>query len=536
MRKMKKMLAALLAAVMVMGISNVVYAAYTYTVATEYVAGTTYYTDKNGTVAVINSAEEFASAGTLYTRSGTSDPSITIVPNNTADNTESLAIDYTYYQILEASIDTDPVVDQATGSTTSSGTVAYFVSTEERAAQLTNTNLFNITKVDGQNKWYVELKSSETTAEAIINAFEAENFDLSKFQKGTFDKTVEEANATLTGITAGYYYIQSSLGTKAALETLTAVTINEKNTYPALTKDDDLDFAPIDGIVTYTMNVIIPESVANKSITIYDTITNGLTLNTAVTVGGAVTDPAYTTGIFVQSGTIAAQTAVEPAVKAATVYKLEIPGDVVFANKGKTLTLTYTAKVNENAVVLETESNTAHLTYDNYTSKDVTSSDVVTLAFDFQKVDGTDQTTILAGAQFKLYDAETGGNEIKVVLKEAASGTNGQISTYRVAKADETGVLIDVGSARIEGLDKKKYYLEETKAPTGYNKVENRIEVAVTEETAPASNIDSKVGNNKGATLPSTGGIGTTIFYIIGAILVIGAGMFLVIRKRMSAN
>ena len=510
MRKMKKMLALLLAAVMVMGMSVIIYA-------------------------------------------DTSTPSITIVPNNEAGSTDSLAINYTYYRILEASIDTDPTVTQADGTTPSDGkgVVAYYVTTLDRATELKDHTggLFTVTKVDGQDKWYVEAANKDTiTAEAIISAFESEAFVLSKFPTGTFDKTATETQAESGTLPAGYYYIQSSLGTKAALETLTAVTINEKNTYPSLTKSDDKEFAPIDGTVTYTMTVSIPESVANKSITISDTITNGLTLNTAVTVEGAITDPAYTTGTFVQSGTIAAQAAVvddpattdvnesKPAVKAATIYTLEIPGNVVFANKGKTLTLTYTAKVNENAVVLETESNTAHLTYDNYTSKDVTSSDVVTLAFDFQKVDGADQTTILAGAQFKLYDAETGGNEIKVVLKEAASGTNGQISTYRVAKADETGVLIDVGSARLEGLDKQTYYLEETKAPTGYNKVENRIAVAVTEETAPASNIDSKVGNNKGATLPSTGGIGTTIFYIIGAILVIGAGMFLVVRKRMSAN
>ncbi|MBQ9662781.1 MAG: SpaH/EbpB family LPXTG-anchored major pilin [Oscillospiraceae bacterium] len=480
----------------------------------------------------------------------TSTPSITVVPNNTAADTESLAINYTYYQILEASIDTDPVVDQATGAATTAGTVAYYVTTEDRATQLTNTNLFNVTKVDGQNKWYVELKSTATTAQQIIDAFEANTFDLTKFPTGTFDKTAAEAQAESGTLAAGYYYITSSLGTKAAVETLTAVTINEKNTYPSNTKTDDKEYAAIDDTVTYTVTVTIPESVASKPITIVDTITDGLTLNTAVTVTGAVEDPAYTSATFV-AGTHTAGTAGTPAVEddpetpedesaaavpatqGTTVYTLEIPAATVLANKGKTLTFTYTAKVNENAVVLEKEHNKAHITYDNFTTVDV-DTDVTTLAFDVQKVDGTDKTTVLAGAEFKLYDAATEGNEIPVVLKEAASDANGQVSTYRVAKDGETGVVMTGGTFRIEGLDNKTYYLEETKAPTGYNKLETRIEAAASTSTAPATNIDYKVENNKGATLPSTGGIGTTIFYVVGSILVVAAGVLLITKKRMS--
>ena len=454
-------------------------------------------------------------------------PSITIVPNNTAAETESLAINYVYYQILEASIAKDPVVNQTSGETSTAGQAAYYVSTQNRATQLNNTGLFNVTKVDGQDKWYVELKSNTTTAQQIIEAIEAATFDLSQFPTGTFDKAVNETQAESGTLAAGYYYITSSLGTKAAVETLTAVTINEKNTYPSNTKVDDKEFAAIDDTVTYTVTVTIPESVASKPITIVDTITDGLTLNTAVTVTGAVESPAYTTATFVQGTHTAATTGAQ----GTTVYTLVIPDDTVIANKGKTLTFTYTAKVNENAVVLEKEHNKAHITYDNFTTVDV-DTDVTTLAFDVQKVDGDDKTTILAGAEFKLYDALTGGNEIAVVLKEAASASNGQVSTYRVAKAGETGVVMTGGTFRIEGLDKKTYYLEETQAPTGYNKLSARFEAAASETTAPATNIDYKVENQKGATLPSTGGIGTTIFYIAGAVLVLGAAAIVIARRK----
>ena len=475
----------------------------------------------------------------------TSTPSITVVPNNTEADTESLAINYTYYQILEASIDTDPAVTQDTGVTATAGTVAYFVTTQDRAAQLTNTNLFNVTKVDGQNKWYVEAKNKETiTAQAIIEAIEASTFDLSQFPTGTFDKTSAETQAESGTLSAGYYYITSSLGTKAAVETLTAVTINEKNNYPSNTKTDDKEYAAIDDTVTYTVTVTIPESVASKPITIVDTITDGLTLNTSVTVSGGVADPAYTSATFTAGAHTDATAAVaddlstadvdesRPAAQGTTVYTLEIPAATVLANKGKTLTFAYTAKVNEKAVVLEKEHNKAHITYDHFTTVDV-DTDVTTLAFDAQKVDGTDKTTVLAGAEFKLYDTLTGGNEIKVVLKEAASDTNGQVSTYRVAKEGETGVAMAGGTFRVEGLDSKTYYLEETKAPTGYNQLTARVEAAASTTTAPDSNIDYKVENNKGATLPSTGGIGTTIFYVVGGLLAVGAGVVLVTKKRM---
>ena len=290
------------------------------------------------------------------------------------------------------------------------------------------------------------------------------------------------------------------------------------------------------------------------------TITEGLTLNTSVIVSGAVSDPEYTSTTFVEHSSISAfadnpeTTDVDETVKAATVYKLEIPAANVLANKGKTRTFTYTAKLNEKAVVLEKEHNKAHITYDNFTTVDV-DTDVTTLAIDVQKVDGTDQTTILAGAKFKLYDAESSGNEIKVVaLNPATTTVNGVVvNMYRVAMEGETGVEMEGGTFRIEGLDNKTYYLEETTAPTGYNKRTARISAETTTTTAPATtsttegegesatttttvHIDYKVENNKGTTLPSTGGIGTTIFYVVGSVLVIAAGVLLVTKKRMGRD
>ena len=88
--------------------------------------------------------------------------------------------------------------------------------------------------------------------------------------------------------------------------------------------------------------------------------------------------------------------------------------------------------------------------------------------------------------------------------------------------------MTDAYDAVIYGLDgDSTYYIEETKAPDGYNKLEGKIAVTMSD-----ANQVQPVVNNAGSVLPSTGGIGTTIFYAIGAILVIGAGVVLVSRRR----
>lgn len=125
--------------------------------------------------------------------------------------------------------------------------------------------------------------------------------------------------------------------------------------------------------------------------------------------------------------------------------------------------------------------------------------------------------------------------------------------SYTVAPAGYTGPVVKVmtaGKITIKGLDDAtEYYLYETKAPAGYNRLTDAVKFKITatyNDTGDNSNVTAavndveqssvsvQVANNKGSTLPSTGGIGTTLFYVIGGVLMAVAAVLLVTKKRMN--
>ena len=143
----------------------------------------------------------------------------------------------------------------------------------------------------------------------------------------------------------------------------------------------------------------------------------------------------------------------------------------------------------------------------------------------------------LADAKFTLSKNGDGSNPIALVSK----GNN----VYRVAKTGETDTVTEIttdatGKFTIKGLDADTYYLTETAAPAGYNKLAGPVTIVIGENgvvngttEAPQGVDEVKVLNQSGAELPSTGGIGTTIFYVVGGVLVVGAAVLLVTKKRM---
>ena len=143
----------------------------------------------------------------------------------------------------------------------------------------------------------------------------------------------------------------------------------------------------------------------------------------------------------------------------------------------------------------------------------------------------------LAGAKFTLSKKADGTDPIALV--------NESNNVYRVATKDDTNTVTEIttdstGKFTIKGLDSDTYYLTETAAPAGYNKLADPITIVIGENgvvngttDAPQGVEEVKVLNQSGTELPSTGGMGTTIFYVLGSILVIGAVVLLVTKKRM---
>ena len=170
---------------------------------------------------------------------------------------------------------------------------------------------------------------------------------------------------------------------------------------------------------------------------------------------------------------------------------------------------------------------------------------VFTYEVDNTKVDGSvESKPALAGAGFKLYDSN-GTNEIALIY-------DASISAYRPVKNGETGVEMksanETGIFNIKGLDAGTYVLKETTTPSGYNTcdpvtviisaehAENAEGTGATTTLENTSTMNNRIENKKGSTLPSTGGMGTTIFYVVGTILVLAAVVLLITKKRMHVD
>ena len=250
----------------------------------------------------------------------------------------------------------------------------------------------------------------------------------------------------------------------------------------------------------------------------------------------------------------------------------------------------YDAFLNENAEIgLDGNPNSVSLEFSNDPNGEGTGRTeedtviVFTYELDGTKVDGADVDTKLEGAQFVLLNG--GGTRAARVdetgkltgwvepddIKEGLTGTNDREKMNELTNEDFANAGLAITSAadgtfKIAGLDDGTYFLREIQAPNGYNLLENDVKLVITATTANGQDwngnaadalrgltiavndgepqpgntetgiVEVTVENNRGATLPETGGMGTTLFYIIGGLLVVGAGILLVVRIRMKAH
>lgn len=389
------------------------------------------------------------------------------------------------------------------------------------------------------------------------------------------DASNDKYTATFAGLDYGYYVVAvpgaTLANTSGQYATLVSVgranvTADIKGDLPTVDKKvqvgstgKDVTDAKIGDTLTFTLTSTIPDMSAYNTYTFNfkDTLSKGLTFGQVefVKVEG-VTDPLTVGTDYTVTTPTASDNTLAVAMKD---FKAKQQ-----ANAGKKITVTYTATLNENAVVGgHGNTNSATIQYSNNPSTDGTGESepskvrVFTYGFTVDKYTGgsyDDTATRLAGAEFTL--AHKDGSAISFVQVSAGSATANAV--YRVAKAGETGTTTITtpanGKVVFEGLENGEYTLTETKAPAGYNKLASAIGVKVdgqnngTDTTnatvtitynndngndynQTASNGVIPVQNKSGAILPGTGGMGTIAFTVIG-VLVIALGVAWTLKRK----
>lgn len=345
-------------------------------------------------------------------------------------------------------------------------------------------------------------------------------------------KTATSNTVTFDNLGFGYYFIKSSLGAVITVDSTNPnATINDKNTTaPSIPDGDGGKKILVGGSATDTTTAKVGDTV-NYQIKFNATnyVTSSATDSKLIT-GYTITDTPSNvaideSSINVKVGNTTISSNITKSVDSNTGV---MTINLTWASEGNSLynspaevVITYNGVVEPGAAdaAATNKADISYTTADGTTTFDDDDETTVnTYQFTLNKTDGTNSLT---GAEFKLYDAADNGNEIAVVK----DGNH-----YRVAKSGESGVVIEAGSVDIKGLKgDTTYYLEETKAPNGYNKLTERKAVRISTTEANTANVVNK----KGTELPSTGSFGTRMLYVVGAAAILVASVYMVAKRRV---
>ena len=383
--------------------------------------------------------------------------------------------------------------------------------------------------------------------------------------------TVTDGEYVISGLAAGYYLVKDQDGsltgdsdayTQYIIKVVANVTANPKSSVPTVEKNvkdtndstaetsnwqDSADY-DIGDSVPFQLKATLANNVSaytTYKVVFHDTLSAGLTYNddAEVYIDGEETDG------FTVSATVNAD--------GTTTLTISCDGvKALGAGNSSVITVEYTAELNNKATVGSAgNTNKVKLEYSNNPNKSEEGDNetgntpedkvvVFTYKTIINKVDGKNNS--LTGAAFKL--------------EKLIKGTDGAEGTWTLVKEFTVDEDNPASTFEFSGLDDGAYKLTETVTPAGYNTIDPiTFTITATHSTRaadpalsaldgvavsdgaidftvdiPNGSLTADVVNNAGATLPETGGMGTTIFYVVGSILVLGAGVLLVTKKRMS--
>lgn len=399
---------------------------------------------------------------------------------------------------------------------------------------------------------------------------------------GTTSGTVGEGK--ISGLPAGYYLVQNNAVpedgsyTNFILKVVKDETASPKRSVPTLEKKvleesytgnggygtgyNDVADYDIGDDVPFELIGSLPENFASYDTYSYmftDTLSDGLTLNNSTVKVYLDTDKDVSNGAT--DITSAFTFTADPENAQKFTVSCDNIKSIADISESSNIIVQYTAKLDTDAVIgLDGNTNKADLTFSNNPNgegKGTTPEDkviVFTYELDTTKVNGANTDEKLEGAEFKLMNAAG-----KWVIVDE----NGKVTGWADAEADGSTLKSDAnGLFKVIGLDDGTYELKETKAPAGYNLLANTIKLVINATTTNVQNwngeassaltdltikvdqaaaapgdvnsgiVSTTVKNNKGSVLPSTGGIGTTIFYVCGGIIVAAAAVLLIVKMR----
>ena len=457
----------------------------------------------------------------------------------------------------------------------------YTKSSEDDAfftALQSNDSPFTLTETTTKDKYSVSLNAGQTSTD-ITNFLDAQKGSLTA--SATKEATASEL--TFDSLAYGYYFVTSEVGTVLTIDsTLPNVEVIDKNQEPGWDNEDPKnpdDKNPGKVIIDANGNKVT-ENTANYG----DTVNFSIAVNATAYVGDEQTTYYYITDTLADGFSAASNIKVfvdgvektldkdYTLVQNNNTFMVTLLYAEDYGSNAK-IEVTYSATVENNAVLAGNGNlNTANFTYDtkdpsttdtpdpktdpNFPTSNKKTTTTYVYALGVVKVDS--EGNVLSGAEFSVKDANkkdiyakaTGTAGIYEYCTEKTEGAVKQFAT------DDNGVLV------IKGVEAGSYKVTEQVAPQGYNLLKGSTEVTatlkeqyttkittyvdengkvtdeVTEQTkeyeANAIVAGLVIVNNKGTELPSTGGMGTTLFYVLGGVLLVGATILLVVKKRMS--